>query len=89
METLFVQPKSYSDRMQEFVTDPEIKKMEDKYEPYLEIHEMEDVLEGCDIIQSSPGEAVTGKLIWKSNYDLPLDLKKDIIALYNKHFENE
>jgi hypothetical protein len=79
---------SYSDRMQSFVTDPELKLLEDKYEPYLDIHVIEDILEVCDIIQAKPGEPVTGKLIWHTEHDLPIELKKDIIKLYRRHFVN-
>lgn len=78
--------KSYSDRMQSFVSDPELELLDLKYDPYLEIHQIDDVLFGCDIIQNPPDQLITGKLIWKEGYDVPLDLKKDILNLYNKHF---
>lgn len=78
--------KPYRERMFSLVADPELKAMEIRYEPYLDIHAIEDVLEGCDIIQASPEDVPTGKLIWKEGYDLPLELKRDIINLYNKHF---
>lgn len=67
--------KPYRERLFSLVADPALKAMESKYEPYLDLHAIEDVLEGCDIIQSNPGESVTGKLIWKEGYDLPLELK--------------
>lgn len=88
METLSSSTKSYSDRMQDFVTDPEIQQLEKKYEPYLDIHVIEDFLEVCDIVKAPIGEPITGKLIWKADYDLPLEMKKDIINLFNKHFVN-
>lgn len=80
------QAKPYRERMFSLVADPELKAMEIRYEPYLDIHAIEDVLEGCDIIQANPGDVPTGKLIWKEGYDLPLELKRDIITLYNKYF---
>ncbi|MDB4918805.1 hypothetical protein [Mucilaginibacter sp.] len=79
-------PKSYSDRMQSFVTDPDLKALDKKYEPYLEIHQIEDVMEACDIIQNPSNETVMGKLIWNTDYDYPTELKRDIILLYNRHF---
>ncbi|MDB5122513.1 MAG: hypothetical protein JWP94_642 [Mucilaginibacter sp.] len=78
--------KSYSDRMQLFVTDPELQSLDLKYDPYLEIHEMDDVLTGCDIVQISTGDKENGKLVWNTEYDLPTELKRDIISLFNKHF---
>jgi hypothetical protein len=81
--------KTFSDRMQDFVTDPEIKMLEAKYEPYLDLHVIEFLLEVCDVVKAPLGEPVTGKLIWKTDRDLPIELKKDIIKLYRRHFINE
>jgi len=39
-----------------------------------------------DIKQATSGEAITGKLIWHSEYDLPIDLKKDISKIFDKYF---
>ena len=81
--------RTYSERMQAFVTDPELKVLEGKYEPYLDIHVIEDILAVCDVIQAPAGDSVTGKLIWHTEHDLPIELKRDIIKLYRRHFHNE
>jgi hypothetical protein len=78
--------RPYRDRMQSFVTDPDLKALDEKYQPYLDIHQIDNVLNACDIIQNPPTEKITGKLIWNADYDYPTDLKRDIILLYNRHF---
>jgi len=45
--------KSYSDRMQSFVTDPDTNHLDIKYEPYLDLHQMDTILDTIDIIQTS------------------------------------
>ncbi len=72
--------------MGSIVVDPEFKTLEKKYQPYLELHGIEEILDVFDIKQSPPCETITGKLIWHSEYDLPIDLKKDIIKIFNKYF---
>jgi hypothetical protein len=72
----FENAKPYRDRMQSFVSDPDLKALDEKYEPYLDIHQIDNVLDACD----------TGKLIWDTEYDYPTDLKRDIILLFNRHF---
>lgn len=80
--------KSYSERMQGFVTDPEVQQIDAKYDPYFELHLIEGIFSICDVIQSHSG-INTGKLIWKTEHDLPIELKKDVIKLFRKHFANE
>jgi hypothetical protein len=72
--------------MSSIVADPEFKTLEKKYQPYLELHGIEEIFGVFDIKQAPPGEALTAKLIWHSEYDLPIDLKKDIIKIFNKYF---
>jgi hypothetical protein len=78
--------KTYSERMMSFVTDPDVAKLDQKYDPYLDIHEIGDILDTCDVIQNPPDEPITGKLIWKTDHDYSTELKRDIIELYNRHF---
>jgi hypothetical protein len=78
--------KPYRDRMSSIVADPEFKSLEKKYQPYLELHGFEDIFGVFDIKQAPSGEAITGKLIWHSEYDLPIDLKKDITKIFNRYF---
>jgi hypothetical protein len=81
--------KSYSDRMQSFVTDAELFELDKKYDPYLELHQIDDVLDTFDIIQNAPNEMISGKLIWDTRFDLPTEFKRDIITLYNRHFVDQ
>jgi|GEM_PF-4281277 len=82
--TLIAENKTYSDRMQDFVV--EAANLNDKYEPYLDIHSIDDLRDCFDIVQI-PGDKIPGgKIIWKDNYDLPLDIVKDIMLLFNRHF---
>ncbi|WP_179415965.1 hypothetical protein HDF19_06695 [Mucilaginibacter sp. E4BP6] len=77
---------SYSDRMQNIIADPELQVLDQKYEPYLDLHQTENLMDACDIIPNPSTEPVTGKLIWKEGYDYPIEIKRDIITLYNRHF---
>ncbi len=70
--------KPYRDRMSSIVTDPEFDILEKKYQLYLDLHGIEEIFGVFDIKQTQTGEAITGKLIWHSEYDLRIDLKKDI-----------
>ncbi|WP_462266469.1 hypothetical protein [Mucilaginibacter sp.] len=80
--------KSYQERMSSIMADPEFQLIQKKYQPYLDLHGIEEILGVFDIKQAPPGEAITGKLIWHSEYDLPIDLKKDITKIFNKYFVN-
>jgi hypothetical protein len=44
--------KTYSDRLMSFVTDPEVAKLDQKYDPYLDIHEIGDILDTCNVVQN-------------------------------------
>jgi len=77
---------TYQNRMNSIVTDPEFQVLEKKYQSYLDLHDIEEIFGVFDIKQGPPGEAITGKLIWHSEYDLPIDLKKDITKIFNKYF---
>jgi hypothetical protein len=78
--------KSYSERMQSFVSDPELLDLDKKYDPYLDLNQIDDVLDTFDIIQSPVTEIVTGKLVWNTELDLPTEFKKDLMSLLNRHF---
>jgi len=80
--------KSYSERMQSFVTDPEVKLIDAKYDPYFELHLIEGMFAICDVVQSNSGVTI-GKLIWRTEHELPIELKKDIIKLFRRHFAND
>lgn len=80
--------KPYRDRMASIVTDPEFEILYKKYLPYLELHGIEEIFGVFDVVQASPEEAITGKLIWHPEYDLPLELKKDIIRIFHRHFKD-
>jgi len=47
------------------VTDPEVAKLDQKYDPYVDIHEIDDILDTCDSIQNPSDGPITDKLIWK------------------------
>jgi hypothetical protein len=49
--------------MRSFVTNPELKALNKKFELYLNVHQIGAVLDACDIIQNPAVEAITGKLI--------------------------
>jgi len=78
--------KTYSNRMQTFVSDPELPLLDKKYAPYLELYKIDDVLDTFDIIQNPVSDSLTGKLIWNTDYDLPTELKKDLMRIFNRHF---
>lgn len=77
---------SYRERIFRFVRDYDLAQLEKKYEPYLNLHDLEELSKLYDIVQASPNEAITGRLIWTTERDLPIELKKDIIAVYSKYF---
>jgi hypothetical protein len=78
--------KTYSKRMQSFVSDPELLDLDTKYDPYLELHQIDDVLDTFEIIQNTATETLTGKLIWNTELELPTELKKDLMRLFDRHF---
>jgi hypothetical protein len=82
--TLIGENKTYSDRMQNFVV--EASSLNNKYEPYLEIHEIDDLRDCFDIVQIPGNKTPAGKIIWKDNYDLPVDIVKDVMLLFSRHF---
>ncbi|MEO3402388.1 hypothetical protein AAFN85_00695 [Mucilaginibacter sp. CAU 1740] len=77
---------TYQNRMSNVVADPEFKSLEEKYRPYLDLYGIQDIFDVFDVKQAPSGEAITGKLIWHSEYDLPIDLKKDITKIFNNYF---
>jgi hypothetical protein len=81
---LIAENKTYSDRMQDFVV--EASSLNNKYEPYLDIHEIDDLRDCFDIVQIPGNKTPVGKIIWKDNYDLPVDIVRDIMLLFNRHF---
>lgn len=78
--------KTYSERMQSFVSDPEFIDLDKKYDPYLDLHQIDDVFDTFDIIQNPVTEIVSGKLVWNTELELPKELKKDLISLFDRHF---
>ena len=82
--TLIAENKTYSDRMQDFVV--ESSSLNNKYEPYLDIHKIDDLRDCFDIVQIPGNNPPVGKIIWNDNYDLPVDIAKDIMLLFKRHF---
>lgn len=76
----------YRERMFEFSKDPELTQLDKKYEPYLNLHEIETVSDLFDVVQGSKNDAISGRLVWTTQRDLPIELKKDIIAIYSRYF---
>ena len=72
--------------MSSIIADPEFETLEKKHQPYFELHGIEGIFGVFDIKQTPPGEAITGKLIWHSEYDLHIDLKKDITNIFDRYF---
>ena len=72
--------------MSSIVADPEFITLEKKYQPYFELHCIEEIFSFFDIKQTPPGEAITGNLIWHSENDLPINLKKDITNIFDRYF---
>jgi hypothetical protein len=72
--------------MSSIMADPEFQTLEKKYKPYLDLHGIGEIFGVFDIKQAPPGEAITGKLIWHSEHDLPIDLKKDITKIFDRYF---
>lgn len=78
--------RPYRDRMGSIAADAEFEILEKKYQPFLEMHGIEDIFGVFDIVQAQPEDAVTGKLIWIQERDLRIELKKDITRIFNRHF---
>jgi len=76
----------YRERMFEFITDPELAQLDKKYEPYLNLHEIDAISDLFDVVQGAKNEAISGRLIWTTQRNLPIELKKDIIAIYSRYF---
>ncbi|WPV01660.1 hypothetical protein SNE26_07725 [Mucilaginibacter sp. cycad4] len=82
----FIGKRNYQDRLFAFINDSELAVIDTKFEPYFELHKIEDIFDLFDVVQSAPDDAITGKLVWKMQRDLPIELKKAVIAVYNKYF---
>jgi hypothetical protein len=80
-----ISDKPYRERLFDFVKDPELKEIDTKFEPYFELHGIEDASDLFDVVQSLPN-AITGRLVWKTQRDLPIELKKAIIGVYSRYF---
>lgn len=76
----------YRERMFKFVKDPELDQLDEKYEAFLDLHNIETVSELYDVVEASKYNALTGKLVWTIQRDLPIELKRDIIRIYSKYF---
>ena len=70
-----------------FVNDPLLDELDKKFEPYLEIHQIDDIRDTFNLVVEDKNAAILDyKLFWNTDLDLPTELKKDILNLYNKHF---
>jgi hypothetical protein len=80
--------KSYSERMKSLMADPDVEFINTKFTPYFELHKITDMFDVCEVMQAQSG-ASAGKLVWRTDHDLPIELKKDIIKLFRRHFASE
>lgn len=78
--------ETYRDKMRSFITDPDLIGLTTTYQPYLEMHQLGDVFATFDIVQNFPSKTNVYKLVWNTDYDLPIPLKRDLIALFKRHF---
>lgn len=80
--------KSYRERMQSLMADADVEFINTKYTPYFELHKITSMFGVCDIIHAQSGVS-TGKLVWRTDHELPIELKKDIIKLFRRYFASE
>ncbi|WEA03852.1 hypothetical protein [Mucilaginibacter sp. SJ] len=79
---------NYQDRVFAFINDKEFATIDQRFKPYFELHKIEGIFDLFDVIQSDSGGNNTAKLIWKTQWDLPIELKKAVIDVYSRHFQN-
>jgi hypothetical protein len=79
---------NYKDRLFAFINDKEFAAIGQRFKPYFELHKIEGIFDLFDVIQSDSGGNNTAKLIWKTQRDLPIELKKAVIDVYGRYFQN-
>lgn len=79
---------NYQDRLFSFINDKEFAAIGQRFEPYFELHKIEVIFDLFDVIQSDSGGNNTAKLIWKTQRDLPIELKKAVIDVFSRYFQN-
>ena len=79
---------NYQDRLFAFINDKEFATIGQRFKPYFELHKIEGIFDLFDVIQSDSGDINTAKLIWKTQRDLPIELKKAVIDVYGRYFQN-
>jgi len=79
---------NYQDRIFAFINDKEFAAIGQRFEPYFELHKIAAIFDLFDVIQSDSGDINKAKLIWNTQLDLPIELKKAVIDVYNRYFQN-
>ncbi|WCT13369.1 hypothetical protein [Mucilaginibacter jinjuensis] len=76
----------YKARLFRFFNDPKHDLLDKKYAAFLELHDIEAVSDLYEIVESAPNDALCGRLIWTTEWDLSIELKTDILNVYSNHF---
>jgi hypothetical protein len=79
---------NYQDRVFAFINDKVFAVIDQRFKPYFELHKIEVIFDLFDLVQSASGDITTVKLIWKTQRDLPIELKKAVIDVYGRYFQN-
>ncbi|SEM76952.1 hypothetical protein SAMN05192574_101754 [Mucilaginibacter gossypiicola] len=79
---------NHQDRVFAFINDKEFAAIGQRFEPFFELHKIEVIFDLFDVVQSDSCGNNTAKLIWKTQRDLPIELKKAIIDVYSRYFQN-
>lgn len=75
------------DAFMAFVNDPALNELDEKYDPYLAIHMIDDIRDTFElVVKDKDAPILHYKLLWNTEFELPTELKKDILNLYNKYF---
>jgi hypothetical protein len=77
---------NYQDRLFAFINDNELAAIGQRFQPYFELHKIEHIFDLFDVVQSATNDITIGKLIWKTQRDLPIELKRAVIDVYSRHF---
>ncbi|WP_114937503.1 hypothetical protein [Mucilaginibacter endophyticus] len=79
---------NYQNRLFAFINDNELAAIGQRFEPYFELHKIKDIFDLFDVVESASSDINTAKLIWKMQRDLPIELKKAVIDVYGRYFQN-
>ncbi|MEO3406008.1 hypothetical protein AAFN85_19005 [Mucilaginibacter sp. CAU 1740] len=79
---------NYQNRLFAFINDNELAAIGQRFQPYFELHKIEHIFDLFDVVQSATNDITIGKLIWKTKWDLPIELKKAVINVNSSYFQN-